>query len=91
MDETRYSNHANALGKSRFNVVNPLALRVNPLVIRIAVMELVAVLVNVRVEAAVLEGALTLPFVEVATWNLPEHGLVLLDQVVFLYSHRVVH
>lgn len=60
-------------------VINPLSFRVDLLVICVAVIVLIALLVVVGVEAAVLEGALTLSLAEEAAWDLAEHTFVVLD------------
>ena len=51
-------------------IVDPLAFRVNDLILRVTVLKVLASLGNVRVHTAVAEGTLTLSFVEQPAWYL---------------------
>jgi len=58
-------------------VINPLSFRVDLLVVCEAVFELVTSFIKVCIHATILEGTLASALVKVATWHLPENGLVL--------------
>ena len=64
-------------------IVDPLAFRIDDFILRVAVFEFLARSVNMRVVAAVLEGALALALVEQATRYLAESDPILLTQVLF--------
>ena len=51
-------------------IVDPLAFRVNDLILRVTVLELFATFCDVGVHTAVAEGTLTLSFVEQPAWYL---------------------
>ena len=70
-------------------IVDPLAFRIDDFILRVAVFELLARSVNMRVVAAVLEGALALALVEQATRYLAESDPILLTQVLFRGARRM--
>ena len=70
LDHLLTSNHAHALCKRRFMIVDPLAFRVNDLILRVTVLELLATFCDVGIHTAVAEGTLTLSFVEKSAGNL---------------------
>ena len=70
-------------------VVDPLALRVDYFILSVAVLELVTRLVDVRVVATVLEGALTTAFIEQATWDLAKCVPVLLAKRLLSRARRM--
>ena len=70
-------------------IVDPLAFRIDDFILRVAVFELLARSVNMRVVAAVLEGALALAFVEQATRYLAKSDPILLTQVLFRCTRRM--
>ena len=70
-------------------IVNPLAFRIDDFILRVAVLELLARSVNMRVVAAVLEGALALALVEQATRYLAQSDPILLTKVLFRGTRRM--
>ena len=70
-------------------IVNPLAFRIDDFILRVAVLELLARSVNMRVVAAVLEGALALALVEQATRYLSQSDPILLTKVLFRGTRRM--
>ena len=70
-------------------IVNPLAFRIDDFILRVAVLELLARSVNMRVVAAVLEGAIALALVEQATRYLAQSDPILLTKVLFRGTRRM--
>ena len=69
-------------------IINPLSLRIDKLIISITIFEVVSLLVNMSIEAAIFERAFTLAFIKHTARNFSQCLLVLINKVFFVDPYR---
>ena len=71
-------------------IIDPLSFGIDNLVLSVAILEVVSVFIDVRIETTIFEGTFSFTFIEQPARNLRQSLRILLDEVISILSCGMV-